>query len=58
MESSETTHADKGDKIKPQDMVRHNVKFKPVNRLIFVCLFDLCLTPLSAIFQLYHGDQF
>jgi len=22
-------------------------------------LFDLlCLTPLSAIFQLYHGDQF
>ena len=24
-----------------------------------IILFDLlCLTPLSAIFQLYHGDQF
>ena len=24
-----------------------------------IFLFDLlCLTPLSAIFQLYHGDQF
>jgi hypothetical protein len=23
---------------------------------LFICL--LCLTPLSAIFQLYHGDQF
>ena len=27
--------------------------------LIFSAMVDLlCLTPLSAIFQLYHGDQF
>jgi hypothetical protein len=43
-------------------------KFKKIDQRIYVChnldrycewWFDLlCLTPLSAIFQLYHGDQF
>jgi hypothetical protein len=35
--------------------------FSTVNHCLFVLvvLIDLlCLTPLSAIFQLYHGDQF
>jgi len=30
-----------------------------VHKNKFMIRFDsLCLTPLSAIFQLYHGDQF
>ena len=28
----------------------------PLERIWLICV--LCLTPLSAIFQLYHGDQF
>ena len=34
-----------------------NLRFFPIR--IALILFDLlCLTPISAIFQLYHGDQF
>ena len=34
-----------------------NLRFSPIR--IALILFDLlCLTPISAIFQLYHGDQF
>jgi hypothetical protein len=41
-------------------MVRYMIYFHSSFILInFINLFDLlCLTPLPAIFQLYHGDQF
>ena len=41
--------------------LKQDTKFKP--KVTYVgprnlIDFDLCLTPLSALFQLYHGDQF
>jgi hypothetical protein len=32
--------------------------YKTLQRKGFDLIDDWCLTPLSAIFQLYHGDQF
>jgi hypothetical protein len=35
-----------------------NITMQNNTIILFVCLFDGVLTPLSTIFQLYHGCQF
>jgi hypothetical protein len=41
-------------------MFARSIEFAPFLRFFYwLIIFDLLrLTPLSAIFQLYHGDQF